>query len=137
MKRFEGFGLDIENGCLWRETSEVLLTPKLFAVLRYFVDRPQKLISQDELLDAVWPETFVQPQVLRTYILELRKILGDDAANPRYIQTIPKRGYRFLPAVNESMESMRPAQSSAIAPGVVGRKAELEELERQLHAACN
>src|SRR6202007_3112955 len=74
--------------------------PKPFAVLRYLVENPQRLVTHDELLDAVWPETYVQPQVLRTYVLELRKVLGDDARQPRFIQSMPKRGYRFVATVN-------------------------------------
>ena len=78
------------------------LPPKPFAVLRYLVENAGRLITHDELLDALWPETYVQPQVLRTYMLDLRKALDDDAANPRFIQTLPKRGYRFLARVEDS-----------------------------------
>ena len=71
------------------------MAPKLFSVLNHLVENAGRLVSQDELLQAVWPETFVQPEVLRKYIQELRKILGDKAQNPIYLETIPKRGYRF------------------------------------------
>src|SRR5579863_6631635 len=101
MKRFESFGLDAANECLWRRDEQIALPPKPFAVLRFLVDNPGRLITHDELLDALWPETFVQPQVLRTYMLELRKVLGDDADQPRFIQTLPKRGYRFVAPVSQ------------------------------------
>jgi predicted ATPase len=101
MKQFEPFRLDAANGCLWRSGAQIALPPKPFAVLRYLVENPGRLITHDELLDALWPETFVQPQVLRTYMLELRKVLGDEAGKPRFIQTLPKRGYCFVAPVSD------------------------------------
>jgi DNA-binding winged helix-turn-helix (wHTH) protein len=64
------------------------LAPKVFAVLSYLVENPGRLVTQDELLEAIWPETYVQPEVLRTYILELRKVLGDRPKDPLFIATI-------------------------------------------------
>ena len=104
MKQFESFGLDTSNECLWRNGTQIPLAPKPFAVLRYLVENPGRLITHDELLDALWPETYVQPQVLRTYMLELRKVLGDDAGQPKFIQTLPKRGYRFVAEVLEAAD---------------------------------
>src|SRR5580700_8835176 len=101
MKQFESFRLDTSNQCLWRNNEQISLPPKPYAVLQYLVENPGRLIRHDELLDALWPETFVQPQVLRTYVLDLRKALGDDADNPRYIQTLPKRGYCFVAPVTD------------------------------------
>ncbi|MFC5865608.1 AAA family ATPase [Acidicapsa dinghuensis] len=102
MKQFESFRLDTANECLWHDGSQIDLPPKPFAVLRYLVENPGRLITHDELLEALWPETYVQPQVLRTYMLELRKVLGDDPGQPRFIQTLPKRGYRFVATVAEA-----------------------------------
>src|ERR1017187_9724803 len=101
MKQFGSFGLDTSNECLWRDGAQIALPPKPFAVLRYLVENPGRMITHDELLDALWPETYVQPQVLRTYVLELRKVLGDDAGQPRFIQTMHKRGFRFVSLVTE------------------------------------
>src|ERR1035438_938629 len=102
MKQFDAFALDTSNECLWRKGAQIFLAPKPYAVLRYLVENPARLVTHDELLDALWPETYVQPQVLRTYILELRKVLGDNAERPRFIQTLPKRGYRFVAWVVDS-----------------------------------
>jgi DNA-binding winged helix-turn-helix (wHTH) protein len=112
MKQFQSFGLDTSNQCLLRDGAPIDLAPKPFAVLRYLVENPGRLITHDELLDALWPETYVQPQVLRTYMLELRKVLGDDASQPRFIQTLPKRGYRFVAPVTERVV----AQPNAASP---------------------
>jgi predicted ATPase/DNA-binding winged helix-turn-helix (wHTH) protein len=146
LKEFASFRLDTANECLWRDGVEVALAPKPFAVLRYLVENPRRLITHSELLDALWPETFVQPQVLRTYMLELRRILGDDSTQPRFIQTLPKRGYCFIAPVRElsfsandlsdSAKEDRGASNAAPhalpASELVGREAELARLAAEL-----
>jgi DNA-binding winged helix-turn-helix (wHTH) protein len=112
MKRFESFALDTRNECLWRDGSQLNLPPKPFAILRHLIENPGRLVTHNELLDALWPETYVQPQVLRTYVLELRKFLGDDARQPRFIQTLPKRGFCFVAHVVDDVEA---AQTAAVA----------------------
>jgi predicted ATPase len=136
LKSFDCFALDTANQCLWRKDAQIALAPKPFAVLRFLVDNPGRLITHDELLDALWPETYVQPQVLRTYMLELRKVLGDDPSQPRFIQTLPKRGYCFVAPVADrpGMERGRPAAASskdAKAAEIVGRAEELARLHAQ------
>src|SRR6516164_1079913 len=101
MKSFEPFRLDATNHCLWRREDRVAIPPKAFDVLRYLVDHPGRLITSEELLEAVWPDTFVNPEILRKYILGIRKILGDRADKPLFIETVTKRGYRFLATVVE------------------------------------
>ncbi|MFZ0302103.1 MAG: AAA family ATPase [Terracidiphilus sp.] len=133
MKQFEAFRLDSVNGCLYHDSEQIDLPPKLFAVLNFLVENPGRLITHDELLDKLWPETFVQPQVLRTYVLELRKVLGDEAGNPRFIQTLPKRGYRFVASVTDSDETISTSGAArysslamhAASPGFVNRTNEL------------
>jgi predicted ATPase len=125
MRQFGTFRLDLRNECVWHGDEQLTLTPRPFAVLRYLVENPQRLVTHDELLEALWPETYVQPQVLRTYILELRKLLGDDPHDPQYIETIPKRGYRFLAQVAE-------AGAGSSAGGLIGRESEIAALHTQL-----
>jgi DNA-binding winged helix-turn-helix (wHTH) protein len=133
MKQFESFALDTSNECLWHESVRIPLASKPFSVLRYLVENPGRLITHDELLDALWPETYVQPQVLRTYVLELRKILNDDAREPRFIQTVPKRGYSFIASVKEGSTLTESANESALttpsATELVGRDDELLRLQ--------
>ena len=136
MKQFLSYKLDTSNQCLWKNRTQIALPPKPFSVLRYLVENPGRLITHDELLDALWPETYVQPQVLRTYVQELRKVLGDDPSEPRYIQTLPKRGYCFVAPVAEATEpAPQRTQPSALQPAdpqpeiaIVGREKELAQL---------
>ena len=136
MKQFERFRLDTANECLWRESEQIAIPPKAFAVLRYLVENPGRLITHDELMDALWPETFVQPQVLRTYMLDLRKALGDDAGQPRFIQTLPKRGYSFVAAVSDCV-AVTPgaAVQAAKQSGFVNREEELGRLRAEFERA--
>jgi predicted ATPase len=131
MKQFGCFQLDTRNECLWQNGTRIGLTPKPFAVLRYLVENPQRLVTHDELLEKLWPETYVQPQVLRTYVLELRKVLGETVESPQFIRTVPGRGYWFLAQVEDdagyAADSRRPQPGPQ--PGhIVGRQQELERL---------
>jgi TolB-like protein/DNA-binding winged helix-turn-helix (wHTH) protein/Flp pilus assembly protein TadD len=103
MKSFKGFRLDTANHILWREGARVPIAPKAFDVLAYLVEHAGRVVTQDELLEALWSETYVNPEVLRKYILEIRKALGDRPDKPEFVETLPKRGYRFIaPVVDES-----------------------------------
>jgi DNA-binding winged helix-turn-helix (wHTH) protein/tetratricopeptide (TPR) repeat protein len=132
MKQFPPFRLDTVDERLWRGESKLTITPKAFAVLRYLVEHPGRLVTQDELLDALWPETYVQPQVLRTYVLEIRKVLRDDPKTPLFVETHPKRGYRFIASVVDVAAFPVEAVASA---KIVGRDRELAELQKQLQQA--
>ena len=98
---FADFRLDPDNACLWRGTQPIALTPKAFAVLHYLVSHPDRLVTKDTLLDAVWPETAVSDAVVRIAIGEVRRALGDTAQASRYIATVQRRGYRFVAPVVE------------------------------------
>ena len=102
---FGPFRLDPANACLWHGVETVVLPPKAFDVLHYLVTHPDRLVTKDELLDTVWPETAVTDAVVRNAIGVLRKVLGDTAQTPRYIATVPRRGYRFLAQVAEYTEA--------------------------------
>src|SRR4029450_4452797 len=97
--RFADFHLDPDNACLWRGTQPIALTPKAFDVLHYLVTHPDRLVTKDTLLDAVWPETAISDVVVRVAIGELRRALGDTAQAPRFIAMVHRRGYRFVAPV--------------------------------------
>ncbi|MDT7814057.1 MAG: hypothetical protein QOJ42_3973, partial [Acidobacteriaceae bacterium] len=103
MKSFKAFRLDTANHLLWRNGDRVHLAPKAFDVLAYLVEHAGPVVTQDEIFEALWSESYVNPEVLRKYILEIRKALGDRPDNPEFIETFPKRGYRFVaPVIDES-----------------------------------
>lgn len=102
------------RGGLMAGAREVRLTPKALALLAFLAERPGEVVTKDELFAAVWPETEVGDGALVTCIQELRKALRDNARRPRYIETLHRRGYRFiakLPAAQQpgSHETERPA----------------------------
>ena len=79
----------------------VALEPKSFDVLRYLIEHRDRLVGKDDLLNAIWGDAFVTPNVLTRAIAQLRRAIGDDAHDARYIETVARRGYRFLPPVVE------------------------------------
>src|ERR1700748_2626800 len=103
MKSFKTFRLDTANHLLWRNGDRVPIAPKGFDVLAYLVEHAGRVATQDEILEALWPETHVKSEVLRKYILEIRRALVDRPDNSEYIETVPKRGSRFVaPVMDES-----------------------------------
>jgi DNA-binding winged helix-turn-helix (wHTH) protein/tetratricopeptide (TPR) repeat protein len=132
---FRNFRLDTVNQCVWRGEVRISLTPRAFAVLRYLVEHPGRLVAHDELMDALWPDTYVQPEVLRKYILEIRKVLGDQAAKPFFIETLPKRGYQFIAPVRGEGSAILPDLDSHRAGKLVGRQAALAQLDLHLKKA--
>lgn len=97
--RFGEFQLDVEEHQLIHNSQAVYLRPRCFAMLHYLVLHPQHLIEKRELLDALWPETVVSETALTQSIKEVRHALIDDAHQPRYLETVPRVGYRFLSRV--------------------------------------
>jgi DNA-binding response OmpR family regulator len=94
--------LDRTSRRVFLGSGEVPVTPKAAAILEYLMLHPDELVSRERLLDAVWGwESAVGMRVVDTRIAELRKALGDDPADPHYIETVPGMGYRFVGAVTE------------------------------------
>src|SRR5215470_7733563 len=112
MKAFGPFRLDTLNHCLWRADERATLTPKAFDVLRYLVEHAGQVVSQDQLLEALWPETYVNPEGIRKYILEVRKVLDDPPGQPVFIETVRKRGYQFIATVSDDRK-LAPSDSNA------------------------
>ena len=95
MYRFGEFALDPRRRTLLRGDSPVLLTPKAFDVLFFLLQNPNRLVLKEELLQAVWGDTFVEDGNLTQYISHLRKALGDNSEHARLIVTIARKGYQF------------------------------------------
>src|SRR5258705_7943182 len=135
MKAFRSFRLDPVNQCLWRGEHRMPLTPKAFDMLRYLVEHPGRLVTQDEILEALWPETYVNPELIKKYIFEIRKVLGDRHDKPEFIETFPKRGYQFVAAVSDDSVVGSPDLVSGTTKEMVGRDTALAELHYPLHRA--
>ena len=135
MRQFSPFRLDDLNQCLWRKGPDgeqrVPLAPKAYSVLCHLVDHAGQLVTQRDLLQSVWGEREVDQSVLKMQILELRAALGDDAKNPTYIETLPKRGYRFVAQIQSTLEPQ-----AANAQEIVGREPALAELSDRLRSAA-
>ncbi|HKX83801.1 MAG TPA: winged helix-turn-helix domain-containing protein [Pyrinomonadaceae bacterium] len=96
---FGDFRLDISQQVLLREGKPVPVTPKVFSTLKLLVENSGRLLEKDEMMQLIWHDTIVEEGNLTANIKTLRKALGDDAANPRFIETVPRRGYRFVAEV--------------------------------------
>jgi TolB-like protein/DNA-binding winged helix-turn-helix (wHTH) protein/Tfp pilus assembly protein PilF len=125
MKAFLSFRLDAADHSLWRGEERAQITPKAFDVLRHLVENAGRLVTQDELLEALWKETYVNPEVLRKYILEIRRVLGDRPNEPQYIETVTKRGYRFIAPVTE--DNVNFAEASPLASTEVEQRSSVTD----------
>ena len=138
--------IDSDSGWVWCGEQRLDLGPKAFAVLRHLVDHPQRLITKDGLLSAAWGDTIVSEAALTSCIRDLRKALADSSRRPRYIETVHRRGFRFIgpvasppPAEAASLPEPvlpLPADASLSTPTLVGRDAELARLDALLAAAA-
>jgi tetratricopeptide (TPR) repeat protein/DNA-binding winged helix-turn-helix (wHTH) protein len=99
--RLEDIEINPVRGCLKRGDQEDYLRQQTFEVLLYLVKQRQRLVSKDELIEVVWRGTAVTDNALAQCIVEIRKALGDDSRQPRFVKTIPKFGYRFIGPVEE------------------------------------
>ena len=99
---FPPFRLDLVNEQLWRGTQLLVVRPKTFAVLHYLVEHPGRLVTREELCQAVWPKTVGSERAPKQCIRELRQLLGEATARPRFIETIARRGWRFIGTVVSS-----------------------------------
>src|SRR5688572_15081418 len=118
---FPPFRLDVQNEELWNGSQLVELRPKTFAVLVYLARHAQRLVTKEELLRNVWASVSVDRELLRGYVAELRLSLADDARAPRYLATVSRRGYKFLPRVTVERD---------FPPGSGQKPAELPASER-------
>ena len=100
--RFEDVEIDLQCGCLKRGNNEKHLRQKSFQVLVYLLERHERLVTKDELIKNVWKDTAVTDDVLVQCVKEIRRAIGDDSHNPRFIKTVPKYGYRFIGTISET-----------------------------------
>ncbi len=102
---FGEYRLNAAEKLLISDSTRISLTPKVFEMLSVFLESDGKLVSKDDLMDKVWADSFVEESNLTFTIRQLRKALNDDARLPKYIETVPRRGYRFIAEVKKSVVS--------------------------------
>jgi DNA-binding winged helix-turn-helix (wHTH) protein len=141
LKSFPPFKLDTVNHCLWRSDADgndirVTLTPKSYDLLNYFLDHAGRLITHEELLESLWTNVFVQPEVLKGHVRALRAALGDDADNPSFVQTLRGHGYRFIaPLSREPTAHAARSINVESPPNFVARSIPLAELSNHFDTA--
>ena len=126
---FGNFRLDLVEKVLLRDGKPISITPKVFETLRLLIENAGHLVEKDELMRKIWQDRFVEESNLSFNIKMLRKALGDDAQNPRFVETVPKRGFRFIAEVrrNDSEDAQLKSKDGAPAPQLNGKKAPPEK----------
>jgi len=123
--QFTGFRLEVQERLLLRNGAAVSITPKIFDMLLLFLENPNRLLGKDEIMKTVWPDTHVDEATLTRTISELRKTLGQTPGEANFVQTVPKRGYRFIAPVEtvfdpapEVAVTVEPVSPPSVAPAV-------------------
>jgi DNA-binding winged helix-turn-helix (wHTH) protein len=132
-KHFYDFGrfrIDAGDRVLLRDGEIVPMTQKAFDVLFILVERRDRIVTKDELMNEVWPDTFVEEGNLAQNIYMLRKVLGETPAGDDYIKTVPRRGYRFAATINETWEGEREIPTGELRLMVELKKEKFRDLFR-------
>lgn len=137
MVRFGSFEIDTRTWMLTSEGRPVDLSPHLVEILAHLIDASGAIVTKDDLLDRFWPDTSVTENTLTRAIADIRKAIGDDAAKPRYVQTLARRGYRFVGVATTGPEPLRAGsrEGGAFQDWVKGRLA-LESLDESRLASA-
>jgi DNA-binding winged helix-turn-helix (wHTH) protein len=132
---FSRFRLDLASERLWKNGEELRLRRKPFAILRHLVQNPRRLVTVDEIVEAVWGKIAMSDSLLRTHVHDLRRVLGEDV-----VETVVGRGYRFVPEVKTVELKASPSDASSGRPRaagkvIVGRETHLDALGAALRSA--
>ncbi len=113
----------------------IQLRPKAFSILKYLTDNAGRLVTHDEIMERLWRNTYVQPEVLASHIRDIRVALGDDARRPRFVETVARRGYRFIARVGSAETVSAHQAKGAGSRQLVGRESPLSTLLKSYQAA--
>ena len=133
MRLFGPFRLDVGDQRLWKGSEELKLRRKPFAILRFLTENPLRLVTQEEVVEAVWGKIAMSESLLRTHISEVRRVLGEGA-----IETVVGRGYRFLLGVEAEKPAIhqpKHVEALPIAANLVGRGGEMDVLQQVFETA--
>jgi Tol biopolymer transport system component/DNA-binding winged helix-turn-helix (wHTH) protein len=122
--QFDEFTIDLNERTLWRDGQPIPLAPKVMETLCLLVENHGRLMTKEEMMNRLWADTFVEERNLTQNIFTLRKVLGDGEAGKKFVETVPRRGYRFVagvrPAeVQEAIQVTRNTQTRISAEGYV------------------
>src|SRR5206468_3085209 len=125
LARFDAFEVDFRAGELYKAGRKIKLQVQPLQVLAMLLERPGEVVTREELKQRLWPvDTFVDfDHSLNTAIKKVRQVLDDDAKKPRFIETLARRGYRFIDTVEEV--AARPQPAKVPASPLIGRLARL------------
>ena len=130
---FDNFLLDSQQRLLFRDGQPLDLTPKVFDVLFELVQSGGRVIEKKELMEKIWPDSFVEEANLTQHVSTLRKKLGQDASHQRYILTVPGRGYRFVAPIrswdDDAIVTVRERVRSRVTIGDASHEVSLPEIE--------
>src|ERR1700733_5120740 len=119
--RFGTFEVDLRAGELWKSGRKRKLAGQPFLVLAMLLERPGEMITREELQQRLWPDTFVDVEhSLNAAINKIREALNDSAESPHFVETLPRRGYRFVAPVDSGTPVESMAKASASAPAREG-----------------
>jgi serine/threonine protein kinase/pimeloyl-ACP methyl ester carboxylesterase/DNA-binding winged helix-turn-helix (wHTH) protein/class 3 adenylate cyclase len=124
---FPPFRLDPVERILWKNGGPVALTPKAFDTLVVLVENNRHVMTKEELLELIWPDTYVEETNLAQHISMLRRVLGEKPDGGQFIETVPKRGYRFVSTVRQL--KLEPTRASLLQAEQIGKKAEAAQRE--------
>ena len=122
---FAGFCLDVQERLLLRNGARVSITPKIFDMLLLFLENPNRLLGKEEIMRTVWPDTHIDEATLTRTVSELRKTLGEKAGEVNFVQTVPKRGYRFVAPVETTVDIAPEAGVAVEAVSAASAKAQI------------
>jgi DNA-binding winged helix-turn-helix (wHTH) protein len=106
--RFDEFILDVARRELWRGSEPVVVEPQVFDLLVYLVQNPERVVTKDELLQAVWDGRIVSESAITNRVNAARRAIGDSGKAQRLIRTVPRKGLRFIGAIEkEAVESIK------------------------------
>ena len=109
---FGEFCLDVRTRELRQKGAPVHISPKAFELLVYLLAQRPRALSKDELLDRIWPNTFISDATLTSVIAEIREVLADSARRPRFVRTVHRFGYAFCGGVSEATAALEPVRPS-------------------------
>jgi DNA-binding winged helix-turn-helix (wHTH) protein len=119
---FGPFRFDPANARLWQGPRAIPLTPRMCALLQVLLEHAEQLVPKERLFTAVWPDVAVSENTLKTYIWRLRQVLGDTAQTPRFLETVPRVGYRLCMPVRVLEDRTNKSAFHAVTPAARPRQ---------------